>query len=59
MVVRFSPERRVRSVRSLRKAGYFHGHLHEQEKGELQVRRDNGSAWVQLNLAICDYLLVE
>ena len=42
LVVRF-PGQTVKAVRSLRAAGYFQGHLHEQQRGALQEgRRQQG-----------------
>ena len=59
ILVRFAGEPQIKRVRSLRAAGYFEGHLHEQERGELEVRRRDGAAEVKLNLGICDYLLLD
>jgi hypothetical protein len=59
LVLRFEDNRDIQSVRSLRRAGYFQGHLHEQEGGALEIQRHNGIPTVQLNLAISDYLLVD
>jgi len=59
LVVRFPGRRDINRVRSLRAAGYFEGHLHEKEKGQLEVTDANGAAQVTLDLGICDYLLVD
>ncbi len=59
LVVRFPGKRDIDRVRSLRAAGYFEGHLHEQKKGELEVRDANGVAQVTLDLGICDYLILD
>ena len=59
LLLRFADKPEIQSVRSLRRAGYFTGHLHEQEKGALEIRRNNGAPAVQLDLAISDYLLVD
>jgi hypothetical protein len=58
LVVRFAGQRDVKRVRSLRAAGYFEGHLHEQQGGELDVVYRDGFSEVKLDLAISDYLLV-
>lgn len=58
LAVRFPGKGDIDRVRSLRAAGYFEGHLHEQKKGELEVRGANGAAQVTLDLGICDYLVV-
>ena len=58
LVVRFPDKRKIQSVRSLREAGLFKGHLHEQKGGALRIRRDRGGAEVRLRLGISDYLLV-
>jgi hypothetical protein len=59
LLLRFADKPEIQSVRSLRRAGHFSGHLHEQEKGALEIRRNNGAPVVQLDLAISDYLLVD
>jgi len=59
LVVRFPGKAGIKRVRSLRAAGYFKGHLHEQNKGELEVRDTDGVAQVTLDLGICDYLVVD
>ena len=59
LVVRFPNKREIQSVRSLREAGPFKGHLHEQKGGTLPIRRDRGGAEVRLRLGISDYLLVD
>ena len=58
LVVRLAAGREIRSIRSLRAAGYFKGHLHEQARGELPIVQRNGAYEVRLPLAISDYLLV-
>ncbi|MBN2138829.1 MAG: hypothetical protein JW720_13555 [Sedimentisphaerales bacterium] len=59
LVVRFPGKRRIKQVRSLRSAGYFEGHLHEQNSGELEVTRNEGVPEVRLNLGVSDYLVVD
>jgi hypothetical protein len=58
LVVRF-PGQTVKVVRSLRTAGYFQGHLHEQQRGALPVQVIDGIPQVELTLAVTDYLLVD
>ncbi|NQU11002.1 beta-galactosidase trimerization domain-containing protein [bacterium] len=58
LVVRF-PGQAVKTVRSLRAAGYFQGHLHEQQRGALPVQVVDGVPQVELTLAVTDYLLVD
>ncbi|MCK4294207.1 MAG: beta-galactosidase trimerization domain-containing protein [Planctomycetes bacterium] len=59
LVIRFPGRPEIERVRSLRAAGYFEGHLHEQEQGALDLRQRNGAAEVKLDLAISDYLLLD
>ncbi len=59
LVVRFPGKTQVQCVRSLRKAGYFRGHLHEQKAGTLEIRHRNSVPEVELDLGISDYLLVD
>jgi len=59
LVVRFPGKTEIRSVCSLRKAGYFRGHLHEQKTGTLSIRYNNGIPEVELDLGISDYLLAD
>ncbi len=58
LVVRFPDKRNIQSVRSLREAGPFKGHLHEQQGVTLPIKLDEGVAEVRLRLGISDYLLV-
>ena len=58
LIVRF-PGRPVKSVRSLRAAGYFKGALHEQSTGLLPVQTVDGVSQVELTLAVTDVLLVD
>jgi len=59
LVVRFPGKTQIRCVRSLRKAGYFKGHLHEQKTGTLEIRHPNSVPEVELDLGISDYLLLD
>jgi hypothetical protein len=58
LVVRF-PGVPVRRVQSLRSAGHFKGHLHEQSTGTLPVRVVDGVPQVELRLAVTDFLLLD
>ncbi len=58
LVVRFAEAQKVTRVRSLRAAEPFKGHLHEQDRGDLALQRENGTTQVRLPLAIYDFLLV-
>ena len=58
LTVRF-PGGQVQSVQSLRAAGYFKGHLHEQPRGYLPVQVVDGVPQVELTLAVTDYLLLD
>ena len=59
LVVSFPDSRDIRSIRSLRRAGYFKGHLHEQQRGALAIVRGEGTAAVRMDLGIWDCLLVD
>jgi len=59
LVVRFPGKTEIRGVRSLRKAGYFKGHLHKQQAGRLEIRQINSVPQVELDLGISDYLLLD
>jgi len=59
LVVSFPGRPDVRSVRSYGAAGYFRGHLHEQERGELAVEVVNGVPQVRTRLEVIDFLLVD
>lgn len=59
LVVRFPGKTEIRIVRSLRKAGYFRGHLHKQKAGTLEIRHPNSVPEVELDLGISDYLLLD
>jgi hypothetical protein len=58
LIVRF-PGVPVKTVQSLRAAGYFKGHLHEQDKGKLPVQVVDGVPQVEMRLEVTDYLLVD
>ena len=60
ITIRF-PNRKnpIQSIRSLRKAGYFKGHLHEQKQGSLELIDQERIPAIKLNLDISDYLLVD
>lgn len=57
VVVRF-PGMPVKTVQSLRAAGYFTGSLHDQPLGQLPVQVVDGVPQVELRLELTDYLLV-
>lgn len=59
LVVRFPGKPQLRSVRSLRAAGYFEGHLHEQQRGALAVEAVGGVAQVGTRLEVIDFLLAD
>ena len=59
LIVRFPGNDKLKTVRSVRQAGHFTGHLHEQEAGELQITMADGTPQVNLRLAVYDYLLVD
>lgn len=58
LIVRF-PGVPVKTVQSLRAAGYFKGHLHEQPTDKLPVQVVDGVPQVELRLEVTDYLLVD
>ncbi|MBU4270327.1 MAG: hypothetical protein KKA28_00435 [Planctomycetes bacterium] len=58
LTLRFEPTLKVEKVRSLRGAGFFKGHLHEQDRGELEVKTIDGKQQVQFRLEVSDYLLI-
>ena len=58
LVVRFPGRPDIKAVRSLRQAGYFQGHLHEQERGEIEVTAPLGTREIRLKLDVSDYLLI-
>ena len=58
LTLTFDPSLKVEKVRSLRATGYFKGHLHEQDKGILEMKTVDGRQEVKLPLGITDYLLV-
>ena len=58
LIVRF-PGVPVKSVQSLRAAGYFKGALHEQPKGKLTVQTADGVPQVEMDFGVTDYLLVD
>lgn len=49
----------MKTVQSLRAAGYFKGHLHEQPTDKLPVQVVDGVPQVELRLEVTDYLLVD
>jgi len=59
LVVRFPGKKQLHRIKSLRKAGYFKGHLHEQKTGTLKIQYINSVTEVELDLGIYDYLLVD
>ncbi len=59
LIVRFPGLTHVQSVQSLRAAGHFRGHLHEQSRGRLPVQVVNGVRQVELRLEVTDFLLVD
>lgn len=59
LVLQFPGAREVRSVRSLRQAGVFHGRLEDQSSPGLNVEIKDGVPQVRLRLDITDYLLVD
>ena len=59
LVVRFPGRTRVKAVRSLRRAGFFKGHLDEQRQGALEVTLKNDVPRVRMQLEVTDYLLID
>ena len=59
LVVTFPGKPDVKSVRSLRAADYFKGHLHEQHRGDLELRVVNGTPQVTTRIDVIDFLLVD
>lgn len=59
LVVRFPGLKNLKSVRSLRAAGYFKGPLDEQDSGRIPLSTDRDSPAVHVHLDINDYLLVD
>ncbi len=59
LTVEFPGKPQVKSVRSLRAAGYFKGHLHEQKRGALDVKVVDGIPQVTTRLEVVDFLLLE
>ncbi|MFV2067268.1 MAG: hypothetical protein ACC645_09840, partial [Pirellulales bacterium] len=59
LIVRFPGKPNVKSVRGLRAAGYFKGHLHEQQRGDLPVKIVDGVPQVELRMEVTDFLLVD
>ena len=59
LVVRFPGRPEVRRVRSLSEAGYFKGHFHEQDLGELKIETIDAVPQVTLPVGVIDYLLVD
>jgi len=58
LIVRF-PGVPVKTVQSLRSAGYFKGNLHDQATGKFPVEVVNGVPQVVLRLEVTDYLFVD
>jgi hypothetical protein len=59
LTIQFPGKQPLQSVRSLRKAGYFQGHLHEQDRGFVTIRAEQGRSEVQLDLGIYDFLILD
>ena len=59
LVVTFPGKGDLKTVRSLRQAGYFTGHLDEQARGGLEITTTDGTPRVSLGLEVSDYLLVD
>ena len=57
--VRFPGKPDIAAARSLRAAGYFKGHLHEQQRGALDVKHDDGVPYVEVRLEVIDFLLID
>jgi hypothetical protein len=58
LTVSFPGTPQIRSVRSLQAAGYFRGHLHEQQGGSLAIETTRGTSQVRTRLEVIDFLLV-
>jgi len=58
LIVRF-PGMPVKSVQSLRAAGYFKGSLDDQANGKLDVQVVDGVPQVEMRLEVTDYLLID
>ena len=59
LVIQFPGRPELRSVRSLRAAGHFKGHLHEKDRGHIEVHIVNGAPRVTLRLEVIDFLLLD
>jgi hypothetical protein len=59
LILRFPGREQVKTVRSLRAAGHFKGHLHEQSRGGLPVHVVDGVPQVELRLEVTDFLFVD
>jgi len=59
LLVEFPGKSAIKSVRSLRAAGHFKGHLHEQQRGALKLERTDGTPRVTTRLEVLDFLLVD
>jgi hypothetical protein len=59
LIIRFPGREQVGTVQSLRAAGHFKGHLHEQSRGKLPVQVVNGVSQVETSLAVTDFLFVD
>ena len=59
LTLTFAREPAVTSVRSLRAAGYFRGHLHKARGGALEVHTAGDRATVNTRVDVVDFLLVD
>lgn len=59
LIVRFPGVPRLQSVRSLRNAGFFQGHLTDQVSASLEVESVDGASQVRLRLDMTDYLIID
>jgi hypothetical protein len=59
LVLAFPDGKSIRSVRSLKQAGYFKGYLGEQTSGVLPLVQSKSGSQVSLSLGIYDFLLLD
>ena len=59
LILRFLGRDQVKTVQSLRAAGHFKGHLHEQSRGRIPVKVVDGVPQVELTLEVDDIILVD
>ena len=59
LILEFPGKPDIKSVRSLRGAGYFKGHLSEQERGLLEVETIDHVPRVKMRLEVIDVLLID